>query len=104
MRTGFPRRLPRGPGTRNKKDGDASMIGFSVQAIERGVSPEYVRKFPIAAGRQCQRLHVAPDRRRATVAAVSWRRCAFRSGVHREDARPGDNLMVHKALDIASSG
>jgi hypothetical protein len=44
MHTGFPGARREGLEPETKKTGDASVIGFSVRAIERRVSPEFVCK------------------------------------------------------------
>ena len=79
------------------------MIGFSVQPIERRVSPEFVRKFrslPVANVSDCMsRLSGGGPRLRPYHAEGTLSGPAFTV-----KTRPGDNLMVHKALDIASPG
>jgi RraA family protein len=79
------------------------MIGFSVQAIERRVSPEFVRKFrslPVANVSDCMsRLTGGGPRLRPYHGEGVLSGPAFTV-----KTRPGDNLMVHKALDIASPG
>jgi RraA family protein len=79
------------------------MIGFSVQAIERRVGPEYVRKFrslPVANVSDCMsRLTGGGPRLRPYHGEGVMSGPAFTV-----KTRPGDNLMVHKALDIASPG
>jgi regulator of RNase E activity RraA len=79
------------------------MIGFSVQPIERRVSPEFVRKFqslPVANVSDCMsRLSGGGARLRPYHGDGVLSGPAFTV-----KTRPGDNLMVHKALDIASPG
>ena len=79
------------------------MIGFSVQPIERRVSPEFVRKFralPVANVSDCMsRLTGGGPRLRPYHAGGTLSGPAFTV-----KTRPGDNLIVHKALDIASPG
>ena len=79
------------------------MIGFSVQPIRRRVSPEVVRKFkplPVANVSDCMsRLTGGGPRLRPYHAGGGLAGPAFTV-----KTRPGDNLMVHKALDIASPG
>jgi regulator of RNase E activity RraA len=79
------------------------MIGFSVQPIARRVSPEYVEKFrplPVANISDCMsRLTGGGPRLRPYHAGGVLAGPAFTV-----KTRPGDNLMVHKALDIASPG
>jgi regulator of RNase E activity RraA len=79
------------------------MIGFSIQPIERRVSPDIVRKYrslPVANISDCMsRLTGGGPRLRPYHAG------GFLSGpAFTVKTRPGDNLMVHKALDIASPG
>jgi regulator of RNase E activity RraA len=79
------------------------MIGFSIQAIGRRVSPDVVRKFrplPVANISDCMsRLTAGGPRLRPYHAGGVLAGPAFTV-----KTRPGDNLMVHKALDIASPG
>ena len=79
------------------------MIGFSVQPIARRVSPEIVRKYrslPVANVSDCMsRLTGGGPRLRPYHAEGVLSGSAFTV-----KTRPGDNLMVHKALDIASPG
>jgi regulator of RNase E activity RraA len=79
------------------------MIGFSVQPIERRVNPEFVRKFrllPVANVSDCMsRLSGGGPRLRPYHGDGVLSGPAFTV-----KTRPGDNLMVHKALDIASPG
>src|SRR5580704_15765378 len=79
------------------------MIGFSVQPIPRRVSPEMVRKFkplPVANVSDCMsRLTGGGPRLRPYHAEGALSGPAFTV-----KTRPGDNLMVHKALDIALPG
>jgi regulator of RNase E activity RraA len=79
------------------------MIGFSVQPIERRVSPELVRKFqslPVANVSDCMsRLSGGGPRLRPYHGGGVLSGPAFTV-----KTRPGDNLMVHKALDVASPG
>jgi regulator of RNase E activity RraA len=79
------------------------MIGFSVQPIERRVSPEFVRKFqslPVANVSDCMsRLSGGGPRLRPYHGDGVLSGPAFTV-----KTRPGDNLMVHKALDIAPPG
>jgi regulator of RNase E activity RraA len=77
------------------------MIGFSVQPIERRVSAEVARKFrslPVANVSDCMsRLTGGGPRLRPYHGEGMLAGPAFTV-----KTRPGDNLMVHKALDIAS--
>jgi RraA family protein len=79
------------------------MIGFSIQPIARRVSPEIVRKFrsiPVANVSDCMsRLTGGGPRLRPYHGEGVLSGPAFTV-----KTRPGDNLMVHKALDIASPG
>jgi regulator of RNase E activity RraA len=79
------------------------MIGFSVQPIERRVSPDIVRKYrslPVANVSDCMsRLTGGGPRLRPYHAEGGLAGPAFTV-----KTRPGDNLMVHKALDIAAPG
>jgi len=79
------------------------MIGFSVEPIERRVSPEIVRKYrslPVANVSDCMsRLTGGGPRLRPYHAEGALSGPAFTV-----KTRPGDNLVVHKALDIASPG
>jgi regulator of RNase E activity RraA len=79
------------------------MIGFSVQPIERRVSSEVVQKFrslPVANVSDCMsRLTGAGPRLRPYHREGNLSGPAFTV-----KTRPGDNLIVHKALDIASPG
>lgn len=79
------------------------MIGFSVQPIARRVSPEVVRNYrslPVANVSDCMsRLTGGGPRLRPYHAEGVLSGPAFTV-----KTRPGDNLMVHKALDIASPG
>ncbi|HEV7880418.1 RraA family protein [Bradyrhizobium sp.] len=79
------------------------MIGFSVQPISRRVSPEIVQKYrslPVANVSDCMsRMTGGGPRLRPYHAEGGLSGPAFTV-----KTRPGDNLMVHKALDIASPG
>src|SRR4051812_25569571 len=79
------------------------MIGFSVQPLERRVSSEFVRKFrslPVANVSDCMsRLSGGGPRLRPYHSEGMLSGPAFTV-----KTRPGDNLMVHKALDLASPG
>jgi regulator of RNase E activity RraA len=79
------------------------MIGFSIQPIGRRVSQEIVRKFqslPVANVSDCMsRLSGGGPRLRPYHGEGVLSGPAFTV-----KTRPGDNLMVHKALDIASPG
>jgi regulator of RNase E activity RraA len=79
------------------------MIGFSIQPIGRRVSPDVVRKFkplPVANISDCMsRLTAGGPRLRPYHAGGVLAGPAFTV-----KTRPGDNLMVHKALDIAAPG
>jgi regulator of RNase E activity RraA len=79
------------------------MIGFSITPIGRRVSPDVVRKFkplPVANISDCMsRLTAGGPRLRPYHAGGVLAGPAFTV-----KTRPGDNLMVHKALDIASPG
>src|SRR5664279_3559073 len=97
------RRVFSGPERRLKiqkqeSDGGTSMIGFSVQTIERRVSAEVVRKFrslPVANVSDCMsRLTGGGPRLRPYHGEGTLSGPAFTV-----KTRPVDNLMVHKALD-----
>jgi regulator of RNase E activity RraA len=79
------------------------MIGFSVQPIGRRVSAETARKYrslPVANVSDCMsRLSGGGPRLRPYHAQGVLSGPAFTV-----KTRPGDNLMVHKALDIAAPG
>lgn len=79
------------------------MIGFSVQPLARRVSPEMAQKYrsvPVANVSDCMsRLTGGGPRLRPYHAEGVLSGPAFTV-----KTRPGDNLMVHKALDIASPG
>jgi RraA family protein len=79
------------------------MIGFSIAPIARRVSPDTARKFrslPVANVSDCMsRLTGGGPRLRPYHGGGVLSGPAFTV-----KTRPGDNLMVHKALDIASSG
>src|SRR3979411_2557864 len=79
------------------------MIGFSIKPIGRRVSQEIVRKYrslPVANVSDCMsRLSGGGPRLRPYHAGGVLSGPAFTV-----KTRPGDNLMVHKALDIASPG
>jgi regulator of RNase E activity RraA len=79
------------------------MIGFSIAPIARRVSPEVAKKFrslPVANVSDCMsRLTGGGPRLRPYHAGGVLSGPAFTV-----KTRPGDNLMVHKALDIASPG
>jgi regulator of RNase E activity RraA len=79
------------------------MIGFSVQPIARRVNPEIVRKYrslPVANVSDCMsRLSGGGPRLRPYHSGGVLSGPAFTV-----KTRPGDNLMVHKALDIALPG
>jgi regulator of RNase E activity RraA len=79
------------------------MIGFSIAPIARRVSPDVVKKFrslPVANVSDCMsRLSGGGPRLRPYHGGGVLSGPAFTV-----KTRPGDNLMVHKALDIASPG
>jgi regulator of RNase E activity RraA len=79
------------------------MIGFSIQPVERRVSSEAARKFralPVANVSDCMsRLTGGGPRLRPYHGEGVLSGPAFTV-----KTRPGDNLMVHKALDIALPG
>ncbi len=79
------------------------MIGFSVQPIARRVSSEMAQKYrsvPVANVSDCMsRLTGGGPRLRPYHSEGVLSGPAFTV-----KTRPGDNLMVHKALDIASPG
>jgi regulator of RNase E activity RraA len=79
------------------------MIGFSVQPIARRVGPEIVQKYrslPVANVSDCMsRMTGGGPRLRPYHAEGGLSGPAFTV-----KTRPGDNLMVHKALDIAAPG
>jgi regulator of RNase E activity RraA len=79
------------------------MIGFSVQPIRRRVSAEMAQKYrslPVANVSDCMsRLTGGGPRLRPYHAEGVLSGPAFTV-----KTRPGDNLIVHKALDVASPG
>jgi regulator of RNase E activity RraA len=79
------------------------VIGFSIQPIRRRVSPAMIEKWrniPVANASDCMsRLAAGGPRLRPFHAETLL--CGPALTVK---TRPGDNLMVHKALDIALPG
>jgi regulator of RNase E activity RraA len=79
------------------------VIGFSIQPIRRRVSPAMINKWqdiPVANASDCMsRLTAGGPRLRPFHAETPLCGPAFTV-----KTRPGDNLMVHKALDIALPG
>jgi regulator of RNase E activity RraA len=79
------------------------VIGFTIQPIRRRVSSDLVEKFrtiPVANASDCMsRLSAGGPRLRPYHAVTVLCGPAFTV-----KTRPGDNLMVHKALDIALPG
>lgn len=79
------------------------MIGFTIQPIRRRVSADMVQKFwtiPVATASDCMsRLTAGGPRLRPFHDDALLCGPAFTVRT-----RPGDNLMVHKALDIALPG
>jgi regulator of RNase E activity RraA len=79
------------------------MIGFSIQPIARRISADVAGRFrslPVANVSDCMsRLTGGGPRLRPYHAGGALSGPAFTV-----KTRPGDNLMVHKALDIASPG
>ena len=79
------------------------MIGFRILRRARKVDAQVVAAVSRDSRRQRQRLDVPHERRRSAPAA----RCT-RAGdggpAFTVKTRPGDNLMVHKALDLAEPG
>jgi regulator of RNase E activity RraA len=79
------------------------VIGFSIQPIRRRVSPAMLEKWrniPVANASDCMsRLAAGGPRLRPFHAETLLCGPAFTV-----KTRPGDNLMVHKALDIALPG
>lgn len=79
------------------------MIGFSICGVKRRVSPDYVAKYkgiPTANISDCMsRMAAAGARIRPMHANGGLVGPAFTV-----KTRPGDNLLVHKALDMAESG
>jgi regulator of RNase E activity RraA len=79
------------------------VIGFSIQPIRRRVASELVEKFrtiPVANASDCMsRLTAGGPRLRPYHADAVLCGPAFTV-----KTRPGDNLMVHKALDMALPG
>jgi regulator of RNase E activity RraA len=79
------------------------MIGFSIHPIERRVSLEIARKFldlPVANLSDCMsRLTAGGPRLRPYHSEGALAGPAFTV-----KTRPGDNLMVHKAMDLALAG
>jgi regulator of RNase E activity RraA len=79
------------------------VIGFTIQPIRRRVSPDLIEKWrtiPVANASDCMsRLTAGGPRLRPFHAETLLCGTAFTV-----KTRPGDNLMVHKALDIALPG
>jgi regulator of RNase E activity RraA len=79
------------------------MIGFSIEPVRRRVSAEMIEKFralPVANVSDCMsRLTAGGPRLRPFHDGTVLSGPAFTV-----KTRPGDNLMVHKALDIALPG
>lgn len=79
------------------------MIGFTIQPIRRRVSADLIENFrtiPVANASDCMsRLTASGPRLRPFHAETVLCGPAFTV-----KTRPGDNLMVHKALDIALPG
>ena len=79
------------------------MIGFTIQPIRRRVGPDMIEKWrtiPVANASDCMsRLTAGGPRLRPYHAETILCGPAFTV-----KTRPGDNLMVHKALDIALPG
>jgi regulator of RNase E activity RraA len=79
------------------------VIGFSIQPISRRVAPDLVEKFraiPVANASDCMsRLTAGGARLRPYHADGVMSGPAFTV-----KTRPGDNLLVHKALDMAQPG
>lgn len=79
------------------------MIGFTIQPIRRRVSPDMIEKWltiPVANASDCMsRLTAGGPRLRPFHAEALLCGPAFTV-----KTRPGDNLIVHKALDIALPG
>jgi len=79
------------------------VIGFTIQPIRRRVSPEMIEKWltiPVANASDCMsRLTAGGPRLRPFHAEAQLCGPAFTV-----KTRPGDNLMVHKALDMALPG
>jgi regulator of RNase E activity RraA len=79
------------------------VIGFTIQPIRRRVSPDMIERFrtiPVANASDCMsRLTAGGPRLRPFHAETALCGPAFTV-----KTRPGDNLMVHKALDIALPG
>jgi regulator of RNase E activity RraA len=79
------------------------VIGFTIQPIRRRVSPEMIEKWltiPVANASDCMsRLTAGGPRLRPFHAEALLCGPAFTV-----KTRPGDNLIVHKALDIALPG
>jgi regulator of RNase E activity RraA len=79
------------------------VIGFSIQPLTRRVAPDLIDQFrtiPVANASDCMsRLTAGGPRLRPYHAGGALSGPAFTV-----KTRPGDNLMVHKALDIALPG
>lgn len=79
------------------------MIGFSIQPLTRRVAPDLIDQFrtiPVANASDCMsRLTAGGPRLRPYHAGGVLSGPAFTV-----KTRPGDNLIVHKALDIALPG
>lgn len=79
------------------------MIGFSIHPIARRISPELIARFkklPVANISDCMsRMTAGGPKLRPMHAEGVMAGPAFTV-----KTRPGDNLMVHKALDIAEPG
>jgi len=78
-------------------------VGFSISRRHRQVSPELVERFrrlPVANVSDCMsRLTAGGPRLRPMHAGGAMAGPAFTV-----KTRPGDNLMVHKAIDLAAPG
>jgi regulator of RNase E activity RraA len=79
------------------------MIGFSIHPVKRRISPDVANRF-----RSLPAANVSDCMSRLTGGGPRLRPChaggALSGPAFTVKTRPGDNLMVHKALDIASPG
>ena len=83
---------------------EAMVIGFRILGRTRKVDVHVVEQFREPAGGQRQRLDVPADAREARGCGRCTAAGAMAGPAFTVKTRPGDNLMVHKALDIAEAG
>ncbi len=78
-------------------------IGFRIQAPARKSRAGLVAQFRECARGECERLH-EPDAFWRTVPAPHACGGVLAGPAVTVKTRPGDNLMIHKALDLAEPG